>query len=181
MALIEKLNAIGDAIRAKTGGKAKLSLTDMATAIAGIQAGGGGGSTIIGTFTPTSADNASGKSIQVTVSKFPRCVCVFDTNISTAVDRYAIQFLTIWNPADSMANNQNVWVSSRYKSSTSSGTTFTQAGAYAATAWNSSYTATNASSYQYACTVTSSKVYFKTNGNYRFRADATYRYMIFFD
>ncbi len=100
MALIDKLNAIGNAIRAKTGGTAKLSLADMVTAINGIQTGGGGGtSTIIGTFTPTSSDNASGKSIQVNVPKFPRCVCVWDTAISDAVDRYAIQFLTIWNPS----------------------------------------------------------------------------------
>jgi hypothetical protein len=41
MALIEKLNAIGDAIRGKTGGTDKLTLAQMAEAIAGIQTGGG--------------------------------------------------------------------------------------------------------------------------------------------
>ena len=42
MALIEKLSAIGDAIREKTGKEELLTLDQMATEIAGIQAGGGG-------------------------------------------------------------------------------------------------------------------------------------------
>lgn len=46
MALIDKLNAIGDAIRAKTGKSEKLSLDDMVTEIGGIS--GGGGSIIVG-------------------------------------------------------------------------------------------------------------------------------------
>lgn len=41
MALIEKLNAIGDAIRAKTGGSDKLTLDQMPTEIASISSGGG--------------------------------------------------------------------------------------------------------------------------------------------
>lgn len=41
MALIEKLNAIGDAIRAKTGGTDKLTLDQMPTEIEGIQTGSG--------------------------------------------------------------------------------------------------------------------------------------------
>lgn len=43
MALTSKLTAIADAIRAKTGDSAKLSLDDMPTAIEGIETGGGGG------------------------------------------------------------------------------------------------------------------------------------------
>ena len=43
MALTEKLTAIGDAIRAKTGGSEKLTLDQMPTEIEGIQTGGGGG------------------------------------------------------------------------------------------------------------------------------------------
>lgn len=46
MALIEKLNAIGDAIRAKTGGSDKLTLEQMPTEIASITTGGGGGPTV---------------------------------------------------------------------------------------------------------------------------------------
>ncbi len=41
MALTEKLNAIGDAIRAKTGGSEKLTLDQMPTEIASISSGGG--------------------------------------------------------------------------------------------------------------------------------------------
>lgn len=43
MALIEKLEAIGDAIRAKTGGTGKLTLDEMVDEIEGISSGGGGG------------------------------------------------------------------------------------------------------------------------------------------
>lgn len=43
MALTDKLVAIADAIRGKTGGAEPLTLDQMATEIAGIQAGGGGG------------------------------------------------------------------------------------------------------------------------------------------
>ena len=42
MALIEKLEAIGDAIRAKTGGTELLTLDDMPVEIAAIETGGGG-------------------------------------------------------------------------------------------------------------------------------------------
>ena len=42
MALIDKLNAIGDAIRAKTGKADKLALDQMPTEIASIETGGGG-------------------------------------------------------------------------------------------------------------------------------------------
>ena len=41
MALIDKLNAIGDAIRAKTGKADKLALDQMPTEIASIETGGG--------------------------------------------------------------------------------------------------------------------------------------------
>ena len=43
MALTDKLTAIADAIRAKTGETAPLGLVDMPTAIASIETGGGGG------------------------------------------------------------------------------------------------------------------------------------------
>ena len=41
MALTDKLTAIGDAIRAKTGGTEALTLDGMVTAISGISTGGG--------------------------------------------------------------------------------------------------------------------------------------------
>ena len=61
MALIEKLRAIGDAIRAKTGGTDPLTLDGMAAAIAGIQAGGGGADVSEVTLT-TSFDTAGAAS-----------------------------------------------------------------------------------------------------------------------
>lgn len=47
MAIVDKLKAIGDAIREKTGGTAKLSLDQMVDEIEGISTGGGGDSTEI--------------------------------------------------------------------------------------------------------------------------------------
>jgi hypothetical protein len=46
MALIDKLSAIGDAIRAKTGKTDKMTLDQMPNEIASIQTGGGGGGNI---------------------------------------------------------------------------------------------------------------------------------------
>lgn len=61
MALISKLEAIGDAIREKTGGTDLLTLDGMAEAIAGIQAGGGGDADdmVMGTITEYSSDNVT--------------------------------------------------------------------------------------------------------------------------
>ena len=63
MALIEKLTAIADSIRAKTGGTDSLTLDAMAEAIASIAAGGGGGisptitvETVIATESGTTGD-----------------------------------------------------------------------------------------------------------------------------
>ena len=50
MALTEKLTSIADAIRAKTGGTAPLTLDGMATAIAGIETGGGSGGGTSGVY-----------------------------------------------------------------------------------------------------------------------------------
>ncbi len=60
MALTDKLTAIADAIRGKTGGTGKLTLAEMPLAIANIESGGGGGLpsgiTVLasGTITPAS-------------------------------------------------------------------------------------------------------------------------------
>lgn len=53
MALIDKLTAIADAIRGKTGGTALLTLDDMAAAIAGIPSGGGGSGVTITEYVVT--------------------------------------------------------------------------------------------------------------------------------
>ena len=58
MALTDKLTAIGNAIRTKTGGTGLLTLDQMATEIANIQGGGGGGSWSTATITaPTTTYN----------------------------------------------------------------------------------------------------------------------------
>jgi hypothetical protein len=46
MALTDKLSAIADAIRGKTGGTEELTLDQVVDAIAGIESGGGGGETV---------------------------------------------------------------------------------------------------------------------------------------
>jgi hypothetical protein len=46
MALTDKLSAIADAIRGKTGGTEEMTLDQMVDAIAGIESGGGGGETV---------------------------------------------------------------------------------------------------------------------------------------
>lgn len=57
MSVNEKMTAIADVIREKTGGTEKLTLDQMAEAIAGIEAGGGGGAECItGSFTATKAN-----------------------------------------------------------------------------------------------------------------------------
>ena len=182
MALIEKLNAIGDAIRSKTGGTAKLSLTDMVTAINSIQSGGSGGTDkiITGSFTPSSSDNVSGGSIKVTVSRLPRAVVVWTDNVGTNIDRYAPQAFSAVNPNATLSASQSALVSARYKSSTSSGSTLSQASAWSAYVWGN-YTTSNASNYYYLVCCTSNRVYFKTNGNYCFRVGTTYKYLILFD
>lgn len=52
MSVSSKMAAIADAIREKTGGTDALTLDGMAAAIAGIEAGGGGGSMKTGVITP---------------------------------------------------------------------------------------------------------------------------------
>lgn len=59
MALTDKLTAIGDAIRGKTGGTEPLTLDQMATEIANIQGGGGGGSIDFNIQSIQVADSAS--------------------------------------------------------------------------------------------------------------------------
>ena len=57
MALIDKLTAIADAVRAKTGGTELLTLDQMAAEIAGITAGGENGVTVFD-FTPDEDTNS---------------------------------------------------------------------------------------------------------------------------
>ena len=82
MALTDKLTAIADAIRGKTGGTDGLTLDAMVSAIVGIEAGGGGGLpagiTEIQTGSWTQATNDSGGSFTIPhgCSKTPRYILV---------------------------------------------------------------------------------------------------------
>ena len=58
MALIDKLTAIADAVRSKTGGTDLLTLDDMAAAIAGIPSGGGSGVTVTEYIVTENADRS---------------------------------------------------------------------------------------------------------------------------
>lgn len=71
MALIDKLTNIADAIRGKTGKTEELTLDQMATAIAGIETGGGGGSfpeLIYETTFEVEEAKTSGSSVLCTIS-----------------------------------------------------------------------------------------------------------------
>ena len=59
MALIDKLTAIADAIRGKTGGTDLLTLDDMEAAIAGIQSGGGGSGVTVTEYIVTENEDRS--------------------------------------------------------------------------------------------------------------------------
>ena len=145
-----------------------------------VQEGGGSDNIITGEFTPANSDNVSGGSIKVIVPRLPRAVIVWTENIGTNVDRYAPQAVSAVNPNATLAASQSAVVSARYKSSTNSGTTLSQAAAWSAYVWGN-YTTTNASNYYYSICCTASRVYFKTNGNYRFRVGTTYKYVIVMD
>ena len=83
------LTTLGNAIRTKTGGSANLSISEMATAVAGISGGGGG-------WTPTSCSKINenyltkGKGdVEVDMSNYktgPFCIIVgYESNITTAM------------------------------------------------------------------------------------------------
>ena len=138
---------------------------------------GGNDRVITGSFTPASASG----SYTVEIPKMPRAVFVKARDIGTDIDRYELHTISIINPNTTMANGNSVFCSARYKSSTSSGTTFSQAAIFNAYSWSTSYTSTGASSYYYSVCVTANTVYFKQSGNYRFRQGVTYDYYIVFD
>lgn len=78
MALTDKLTAIAEAIRGKTGGTEALTLDQMAAEIAGIETGGGGLAYDMGEFV-LDADTVSGKGISVphSLGVTPEFICVW--------------------------------------------------------------------------------------------------------
>lgn len=101
MALIDKLTAIADAIRGKTGGTALLTLDDMAAAIAGIPSGGGGGSGLaydMGEFVPEADTLGFGTQISHNFGEKPGFVLVWTDD-----------YVGVTNPYDNVTALGFVW------------------------------------------------------------------------
>ena len=176
------IDLTGDTVTAARLFKGYTAHDKSGAAITGtlVPEGGGADNIVTGDFTPANSDNVSGGSIKIDVPRLPRAVFVWTDNVGTNVDRYALQAVSAVNPNATLAASQSALVSARYKSSTSSGTTLSQAASWSTYVWGN-YTTTNASNYYYALCCTASRVYFKTNGNYRFRVGTTYKYIIVMD
>lgn len=86
MALIEKLTAVADAIRGKTGGTEKLTLDGMATAIAGIVSGGGGGQFETGEIIGDGESHMDRNPLEIPISFEPSFVFVCLTDTTTTLD-----------------------------------------------------------------------------------------------
>lgn len=82
MALIDKLTAIADAIRGKTGNTEEMTLDQMATEIAGIQAGGGGDETAL--FVAVNNDTLTDFVATEAMAKLPRYAFNGRKNLKTA-------------------------------------------------------------------------------------------------
>ena len=88
MALIEKLNAIGDAIREKTGGTEKLTLEQMPTEIAGITTGGGEVEPIV--LTGKQEKACSGAIASAYIEKYGNTISTYDlTDADNMFERFS--------------------------------------------------------------------------------------------
>lgn len=92
MALTDKLTAIGDAIRAKTGETALLKLDDMPTAIAGIQTGGSGDDLFVGYLNNTLTEFRVPDGVSSLPNEFYK-----DTKVLTKVDLNEVTTLNAGN------------------------------------------------------------------------------------
>lgn len=86
MALTDKLTAIADAIRSKTGGTASLTLDAMAQAIAAIEAGGGGGEGALAWGVITPAQNETEIVIEHGLPSTPRFGFILYQTASWAIN-----------------------------------------------------------------------------------------------
>lgn len=93
MALTDKLTAIADAIRGKTGGTEEMTLDAMVSAIKGIEAGGGGlpaGITEIksGSWTQATNDSSGSFTIPHGCSRTPRFIIVNSDYATSGANYY---------------------------------------------------------------------------------------------
>ena len=110
MALIDKLTAIADAIRGKTGGTALLTLDDMAAAIAGIPSGGGGSGVTITEYVVTeNADrslwlNEQGIKLVKGVNLLVSGKMFYNTTTATWAQGAVTSMLMLWDGVAGEAN-----------------------------------------------------------------------------
>lgn len=93
-----KLTAIGDAIRAKTGSSASMTLDEMVTAIGNIS-GGGGSSMESGTFT---GDNR--KTVSLSLQSQPSHVMFYSPFADFGTDTVWNCILFVWNAGEAYYN-----------------------------------------------------------------------------
>lgn len=172
----EHYENIAEAIRTK-GVAGTFKPSEMAEAILSIISGSSDIQVLTGTFTPTSSDYASGKHIDVAIpsGKSVRAVIVAEaTSDTSTIDRYAPDMVVSWLRRSSNIQAETLC---RYKSSASTATlaVSVSTNTYPLASANSN---TNATSYYYCINWYGGVVRFKTYGNYRFRANKTYEYII---
>ena len=98
MSVNSKMKAIADAIRAKTGGTAALTLDGMAEAVAGIEAGGGDDlAKAIVEKTVTEVNDASIKKVENTV--FSSCYSLTSVNLPSCASVGTSAFSNCWSLA----------------------------------------------------------------------------------
>ena len=107
MALTDKLTAIADAVRGKTGGTGEMTLEQIAQAIAGIESGGGGGKTASGVYTPAS----DAQEIRITGLSFtPKvvyaCVDLTQAEITNGTSKFAGLFICPYMKIGLRTNSQ---------------------------------------------------------------------------
>ena len=97
MALTDKLTAIADAIRGKTGGTEEMNLDQMALAIAGISGGGGGGAKTL-TYTVASVVSAKEFVIEIEhgLGKIPTAILAINHDFLDAWGTDASHHSWIW-------------------------------------------------------------------------------------
>jgi hypothetical protein len=89
MALTDKLTAIANAIREKTGKTESLTLDQMVTEITGIEVGGGGVAITTGTFT-LSADSAKRYDVQHGLGAVPKVILCWVSDYETTAGYFTL-------------------------------------------------------------------------------------------